>query len=334
MNQDNKIAVKTLQQKCQTTRIATILTVHNRKSKTISCLKHLFSALDVYNRELANGQKLTLSIYLTDDGCTDGTPEAIKEIFYAHNINILQGDGNLFWAGGMRLAWQAAIDTGIQWDYYLLMNDDTFIYENAFFELFKTDDYIFKMTGRYGMSSGITCLPNNKNEITYGGMNFVNKTKGRLELMIPTGEPQRIDLTHANLLLIHHSVVDIIGIFHKAYQHSCADNDYSMMARRNGIFSYTTSNICGECEHDHDTNKKEAEHLMSMSYKERKEYINSPTHSDRDYLIFVSRNMPLRYPMSLIVRTIRLYFPSIYYYITSLRGVYTSNSNNTLESNN
>lgn len=50
--------------------IAVLLTVHDRKNKTLRCLENL------YKQVLPN--YLRLDIYLTDDGCTDGTPEAIK----------------------------------------------------------------------------------------------------------------------------------------------------------------------------------------------------------------------------------------------------------------
>lgn len=50
--------------------IAILLTVFNRKEKTLECLKRIYQQLNIEN--------LKLEIYLTNDGCTDGTPEAIK----------------------------------------------------------------------------------------------------------------------------------------------------------------------------------------------------------------------------------------------------------------
>ena len=66
--------------------IAVLLTVHDRKNKTLRCLENL------YKQVLPN--YLRLDIYLTDDGCTDGTPEAIKRQF--PKVHIIKGDGNLF----------------------------------------------------------------------------------------------------------------------------------------------------------------------------------------------------------------------------------------------
>ncbi len=55
--------------------IAVILTVHNRREKTVSCLRHLFAAA-----EAAEGS-VSLTVFLTDDGCTDGTAEAVRQEF-------------------------------------------------------------------------------------------------------------------------------------------------------------------------------------------------------------------------------------------------------------
>ena len=302
--------------------IATILTVFNRREKTLSCLRHLFDALQTYNQTTTDG--VALSVFLTDDGCTDGTADAIRQSFPDKDIRIIQGSGSLFWAGGMRTAWQAAIDSGAKWDYYLLLNDDTNVFCNVFELLFEADGYGFEQAGCHGLSSGITCQPGNPDEITYGGLNFVNKTRGRQVVLRPNGSPQQIDLSHANILLVHHDVVDTIGIFHSGFHHGCADMDYSMTAHRHDIPVYSTPSVCGECECDHDTSREEIRMLAKMSLSERRKFITSFAHSDQDYLLFVRRNLPLRYPVAFLLRAIRLHFPRIYYYITDLRGVYKS----------
>jgi GT2 family glycosyltransferase len=301
-------------------KIATILTVFNRREKTLSCLQHLYEALEAYNQSASDG--VTLSVFLTDDGCTDGTADAIRSTFPDKDIHIVQGTGSLFWAGGMRLAWQTAIDSGTAWDYYLLLNDDTNIYNNVFEELFEADEYGYRQTGKHGLSSGITCQPGKQNEITYGGIKFLSKTKGRYQLAKQTGTPQSVDSTHANILLIHNEVVATIGIFYEGYRHGGADVDYAMTCNRHRFPVYITAHICGECEFDHDSDKGEIERLMEMTLAERKAYVNSPIHSDHDYLLRVRRNQPLRFPLTWLIRTIRLYLPGLYYKISSLRGLY------------
>jgi len=301
-------------------KIATILTVHNRKQKTLSCLQHLYEALDAHNQFATN--PIVLTVFLTDDGCTDGTADAIRLSFPTKGIQILQGSGSLFWAGGMRLAWQAAIDEGTPWDYYLLLNDDTLIYDNVFEELFAADNYGYQLTGRHGLVSGITCQPGNREKITYGGFLFIGKEKGIHELAQPTGKPQAVDMTHANILIVHKDTIQQCGIFYQGFQHSCADEDYSIMVHRKHLPVILTAHVCGECANDHESNKEEIERLIKMPLKVRKKFVNSPTHSDNDYLLFVRRNMPARFPFAWFMRKIRLYFPKLYFYITKLRGVY------------
>lgn len=302
--------------------IATILTVFNRREKTLACLRHLFAALEAYNQ--TSGESLSLSVFITDDGCTDGTAEAVKTEFSNKDIQILQGTGSLFWAGGMRLAWQAAIDSGKRWDYFLLLNDDTRIYNNAFSQLLEADEYGLQQKGKHGLSSGAICQPDNPSQITYGGFNFRSKTKGKRYLVNPTGTPQPIDLAHANIMLVHHSVTDAIGIFYKGYIHGSADFDYAQKASSKGFPVMLTAEVCGECEYDHITNEEEIQELCQMTLAERKKYFNSPTRSDHDYLLCVRRNNLLRYPFSFLARKCRLYCPSLYYHLTNMRGVYKS----------
>ena len=301
-------------------KIATILTVFNRREKTLACLRHLYEAEQAYNQ--STEENIELTVFLTDDGCADGTTEAVRATFADKDIHILQGTGFLYWAGGMCLAWQAAIKEGTSWDYYLLLNDDTNICNNVFDELFEADDYGFQRMGCHGLSSGVTCQPGNKNEITYGAFNFLSRAKVKAALVNPTGKPQSVDLLHANILLVHHSVTDSIGIFYKGYRHGGADFDYTLKASRKGFPVSLTANVCGECECDHDSNEDEIHRLCQMTLAERKQYFSSPTHSSYDHLLYVRRNIPMRYPFSLIVRTVRLYCPVAYYYFTKLRGVY------------
>lgn len=301
-------------------KIATILTVHNRKQKTLSCLQHLFAATASYRQQ--TGRQLLVSVFVTNDGCTDGTEDAIKSEFPAEDIHFVQGSGNLFWAGGMRLAWKTALDSSTPWDYFLLLNDDTNVFDNVFEQLFDAEQRGFEAKGVHGMASGITCDKDDHKQVTYGGFRFVGKAKGRHTLALPTGQPQEIDLAHANILLVHHSVVSTIGIFHEGYLHGCADHDYSLTAQSHNMPVMLTAQICGECSDDHDSNQDEIQRLIKMTLAERKRYVNTPTHSDKDYLLLVRRHMPMRYPIAVILRAIRLYCPSLYYKITTLRGIY------------
>ena len=88
-------------------RAAILITCFNRKDKTLSCLKSVYAQAEV--------KDLSLTIYLVDDGSSDGTSNAVSSAY--PEVNVLFGDGNLYWNGGMNLAWRTAIKECF--DYYI-----------------------------------------------------------------------------------------------------------------------------------------------------------------------------------------------------------------------
>lgn len=298
--------------------IATIITCFNRKNQTLSCLKNLYASLDSYNANTKE-EKLSLSMFMTDDGCTDGTSDAVRENFYDKDIVILKGNGNLFWAGGMRVAWNAAINSNKAFDFYLLLNDDTDFIENTFSELLATHQYSIEKYGKAGLYSGITSAKNDFNRITYGGDIWTNKFLAKSIRLSPAGVPQKCDITNANILLVSNDVVNSIGIFSDKYIHGIADNDYSIKANKAGFPVLVTANICGRCDYDHESNEEVFEKISKMSLKERKEYYKHPLHSNKDYLTFIKENSPIRYPIVVVGRFLNTYFPSLYYWVSKIR---------------
>lgn len=303
----------------QTIHIAIIVTCHNRKEKTIASLRSVFNAQEFYNSLWK--EKLDLELFITDDGCKDGTAEAVLNEFHDKHICIIKGSGFCYWAGGMRLAWQEALKQKERWNFYLLLNDDTIVTSNVFEELLSAHNYSLSVFGIPGIYSGITCDFNNKNIITYSGDKFNSSAKGKWTRLGPTGTPQIVDQTNANILIVSSQVVDSIGIFFYKYIHGCADYDYCMEAKRHGYTTLITGNICGYCEYDHISDGEETRKLINMSFRERLRYVYAPTHSDKDYLLFVKRNIPHKYIISWTLRKIRLLFPILYYRICKCRGL-------------
>ena len=101
--------------------IAALLTCHNRRDQTSACLRSLRKQIGLA------ASAFKLNVFLVDDGCTDGTVDEALEIW--PDATIIAGDGNLYWCGGMRKAWEAAAETDP--DFYLLLNDDIFLFQSA-----------------------------------------------------------------------------------------------------------------------------------------------------------------------------------------------------------
>ena len=291
--------------------VAVLLTCHNRRVKTIACLKSLFSSLDNYNSN-HHDSKITLKVFVVDDGCTDGTSAEIKKTFVEriNIISIIQGDGSLYWAGGMRLAWRSSLEEREDWNFFLLVNDDTVLYKDSLESLLQAHNYTIEKYGKSGIYSGITCSIGNSAMITYGGVKWRSRTWAKVRLLGPIGKPQMCDAANANILLVSRNVYNKLGGLNHKYRHGFADYEYSMNARKKGFPVLVTAGICGECNYDH---KNPREEILKMNLSERKLFFSSPLNSIRDYLLYMRRNFPICFPFILVGRFLILYYPCFYY---------------------
>lgn len=199
-------------------KIAALLTCHNRREKTLVCLRSLFAA------------NKNSDVYLTDDGCTDGTAQAVKA--ECPNVHIVEGDGTLFWSRGMYTAWKAAIKG--DYDYYLWLNDDIRLYPFFLEELFKS----YKdAKSSPCIVSGLIGDSNNTQKVIYGGSNDKKRLLGE------TGEPQDITYMNGNVVLVPRDVVKKIGIIDSVFHHDLGDVDYGLTAKENNIRVVTTTRI-------------------------------------------------------------------------------------------
>ena len=139
------------------TKIAALLTCFNRKEKTLACLDALFKQ--------ALPAEVDILAYLVDDASTDGTSEAVRQIY--PQVKIFSGDGNLFWNGGMRGAFTEAMKDDP--DYYLWLNDDTLIYPETVGVLLETTQKLSEKGEAKAIIGGSTCDPET-DQTTYGGV--------------------------------------------------------------------------------------------------------------------------------------------------------------------
>src|SRR6266851_4892464 len=65
---------------------------------------------------------------IVDDGSTDGTAELIAEQF--KEVQLLRGDGNLWWTGAINLGIKHALVSASDYDAILVINDDLQINPN------------------------------------------------------------------------------------------------------------------------------------------------------------------------------------------------------------
>lgn len=220
-------------------KVAVLITVFNRRTVTLNSLSSLLS-------QTRGVPEVLFDVYLTDDGSTDGTAAAVAEEF--PDVTILQGDGSLYWGGGTNNSWRAAVNSGIEYDYYLWFNDDAILSDGALGAVFRS----VKELDESVIVSG--AFKDDKGNVSYGGRN----RDGRL--ISPDGSFQEVYMTNGNFVLIPRKTYALLGFIDSKFPHRGGDADYGMRARKNGIGVVLTKQYLGT------TNRHDADRLQFLSY--------------------------------------------------------------------
>lgn len=217
-------------------RIAAILTCHNRQQKTLECLTALFQQDCI--------DQINVDVYLTDDGSTDGTADAIREAY--PQVKVLSGDGSLFWGGGMAKAFAAAVQGN--YDYYLWLNDDTILYPDALSKLFLTYTEITSNGNTKVVITGST-RDQKTGEHTYGGVVRPSPLLRplRFEALLPTDRPQPCETINGNCVLISRTAAQAVGNIDLAFTHYAGDFDYGLRSVQQGCLVYIPPGYVGTC---------------------------------------------------------------------------------------
>jgi len=194
------------------TNIAVLLTSHNRKEKTLECLKALHKCI------LPND--FFLSIFMVDDCSSDGTSIAVASAFPM--VHIIQGNGNLFWNRGMHLAWKTAANSQ-DFDYYLWLNDDTNLTYNGIIELFE----VVQTSSSPVIVCGAIC--SDRNIFSYG---LTSKDRNPV---LPNNLGRKGMYMNGNCVLIPRDVYIQVGNLDSIFPHAIGDYDYGLRAIKKGF---------------------------------------------------------------------------------------------------
>lgn len=214
--------------------IAVLMTCYNRRETTLACLRSLFE------------QGVNFEVYLVDDGSSDGTGEAVKTTY--PTVNILRGTGNLYWGGGMRLAFGEALKQ--DYAFYLWLNDDTLLNQGALRKLLTTSQTLAQNGMTEAIIVGSTCDRLTK-KATYGGTRRVKQWySNKYEFIEPRDYLQESETLNGNCVLIPRAVAAKVGNIDPVFIHSLGDLDYGLRARKRGCSVWIAPGFVGTCSHN------------------------------------------------------------------------------------
>jgi len=210
-------------------RILALFTCFNRKLKTERCIESLM-----------HNKACEIDFIVVDDNSTDGT----KEMLMRHeNVTLLNGNGKLFYSGGMREAISYARSTqNNHYDFVMFINDDVQFFDNAI------DKLVEYAKGFNGIVTGAVC--DSSGNLTYVGERRTSKFKPKYCKVRIEEKVLSCDTTCANCVLVPCDIFLKIPNIDSAYTHAMGDFDYFHEATRRGYSIISTDFYVGECDNN------------------------------------------------------------------------------------
>jgi GT2 family glycosyltransferase len=180
---------------------------------------------------------------LVDDGSNDGTAEAVAAAY--PDVEITRGSGDLFWGGGMRLAFTRAVPA--RPDYLLWLNDDVVLNPDALERLLATYAALCAERQPLSVVAGSTRDPQT-GTTTYGGVRRTSLLRRMAFAQVaPTDTPQSCDTMNGNVVLVPRSVYSVVGNIDETFTHAMGDLDYGLRARSAGCQVFLAPGHVGTC---------------------------------------------------------------------------------------
>jgi GT2 family glycosyltransferase len=210
-------------------KLAIVLTVFNSLNYTQNCLKTLLEIRD--KAGLTNDK---VKVILVDDGSSDGTSEWVKTHY--PDVILLEGDGNLWWSGGINMAVKHAIEN-LKFNYTLWMNND----------IKPADDYLIQLWNKLNtidektiMGSKIYNKDNHKVWSMGGYFNPRTGAYGMIGFEEDDKElyksPMESDWFPGMGTTFHKSVYEKIGYINQVdFPQYHGDSDFTYRAKLNGF---------------------------------------------------------------------------------------------------
>lgn len=219
---DGKLAMK----------ILAILTCFNRKEKTEKCIRTLTAANPMCD----------ITFIVVDDGSTDGTKEVIEKVQREYSIFYLQGNGSLFYSGGMRMGMTYALNSlKEEFDYLLMTNDDVEFLEHGV-------EAMITQSRQQQNSVIVGAMKNNSGELSYSAIQYTKGIKYR-KVSLKDWE-KAADTFNANCVLIPYQDFKRVGAIDSHYIHSLGDFDYGLELKRSGCKIFVSKDFVGTCNNN------------------------------------------------------------------------------------
>ncbi len=226
----------------------------------VVCVFTCFNRKDVTKKaiEKLKKNKCKVDFVIVDDNSKDGTFEMIESMNDNH-IKLLRGDGNLYYAGGMRMGLQYLLGSNEQYDYLLLTNDDADFFEGII-------DKMINYSQKKDNAVVVGSMVDSNNKTSYSGKKYKSKFSTKLYNIGPDQSDLECDTFSGNCVLIPYSAFIECGNYDPVYIHNFAEFDYGFNLRKHGYHIYVLNEYVARANSNSSNNTW---YDTSLSMKER-----------------------------------------------------------------
>ena len=265
----------------QPVRIAVLMTCHNRRAQTTTCLESLRRSA------AAAGVLDRMRIFLVDDGSTDGTADAARAAW--PGVEVITADGSRFWAGGMALAESEATHRMSDLTHLLWLNDDVVLDDRAL-------EILLATCADNPTAIAVGAMRGLDGELAYSGVRFTSSWHPlRFARVEPTDLPLEVEAMNGNLVLIPARLALSVGGVDAGFAQQAADLDYGLRARAAGAVVLLAPGTLGICPRNEPLSEP-------AGARARWRRLNDPVGlANRDQLRFIRRHGSWARPLLLAV---------------------------------
>lgn len=215
-----------------------VMTSFNRRAATLSGLARY---------ELAARQAgVEPNAVLMDDGSTDGTAAAVREQYPW--VEVMVGDGSLFWNRGMHHAQARAMKRDA--DHLLWLNDDTDLLPDSIARLLETECALRTKHGQPVVVVGSTA-DRKTGRLTYGGYIAPKRWKPfSYQRVWHETESVECHAINGNVVLIPMRIAQAVGNLDPVFEHAMGDTDYALRTRAKGFCVFVAPGLVGYCSNN------------------------------------------------------------------------------------